>query len=271
MIDPETTVPTRIVVSADPPNPKEARSAFRSLAAFGSVLGLLTALNTTSGLTVSLIGLLFAFAGASVLSWFKPEVLVDHRAAMIRYIGAVSTGLLIGLFLGMALRFVDEGFIQPWYAEKRDKPSAELKEEFKKIREQFEAIKSKNATGEEWKRAEKMLERVEDLLEKRGSIANGGASPGGRLVFSVQAGLPANAAAEAIQRELNRDKDRTLGDPKKLSEKDREYLESLRQALLKKDPQNHVTPVVVQRVRDLISGGQLSTEAQDAITGALTW
>jgi hypothetical protein len=227
----------------------------------------MTALNTTSGLTATLVGLLFTFVGASVLAWFKPEVLKeDERAVVIKYIGAVSAGLLMGLFGGFVCRFVDEATIQPWLAERRDKPAAELRAEFKKIQEQFEAAKDRNPTADEWKKVEKALERVETLLEKRSAAGGASDTKNGRpsLVFTVHAGESANAAAEAIHNELSRDS-------KKFSEADRQYLDSLRHALLKKDPQNHVTPAVVRRVRDMIAAGQLSTEARDAITAAITW
>ena len=42
------------------------------LAAFGFVLGILTVLSTASGISTTLIGLLAALFGGSLLTWFQP-------------------------------------------------------------------------------------------------------------------------------------------------------------------------------------------------------
>jgi hypothetical protein len=251
------------------------RISFFSLSAFGCGLGLLTALNTTSGLTATLVGLLFTFVGTTLMAWFKPDAIPPaDRPVLIRYIGSVSLGLLFGLFLGFACRAYDQGYLQPWIAERRDKSLTEARAELAKVQEAFQAIKDGKPSSDEWKKADKALERVEKLLAARtAAIAPVASASGGgeaKPVFSVQGSeAQLGEAAADIKRELDRHVKLPDSDPKKLTRAERESLESFQAALLKSNPMGHITADVAKQVRALLVGDKLSTSAKDAIRGVL--
>ncbi len=263
-------------IDLTPPEPDKPiganmdRISFFSLSAFGCGLGLLTALNTSNGLTATLIGLLFTFVGTTLMAWFKPDAIPPaDRPVLIRYIGSVSFGLLFGLFLGFGCRACDQGYLQPWIAERRDKSLTETRAEFAKVQEAFQAIKNGKPSGDEWKKVDKALERVEKLLATRpapGTLGGGEVKP----VFSVQASEAQLGEASAdIKRELDRHAKLLDSDPKKLTRAERESLESFQAALLKSNPMSHITADVAKQVRALLEGDKLSTSAKDAIHGVL--
>lgn len=85
-----------------------------NLALFGALIGLLTTLSTAAGTTVTLIGLLFALIGSSILSWFDKQKISDaDRPFLLAYAGHFALGTLIGLVIGFGLRWVDQRFILP--------------------------------------------------------------------------------------------------------------------------------------------------------------
>ncbi len=81
---------------------------------FGTFLGLLTAVSTAAGTTVTLIGLLFTLVGGSLLAWYRPDALTGpQRTQMVGHIGAIGKGGLTGLLVGFAFQFTRDFWIAP--------------------------------------------------------------------------------------------------------------------------------------------------------------
>lgn len=102
---------------------------------FGVILGLLTALSTFAGTASTLIGLLIALIGGSFLSWYRDELLDDAKIGkIVLHTKKLAIGLLIGLVVGFACRFIDQAAIGPWLSKeqpvisesKRDQVAADL-------------------------------------------------------------------------------------------------------------------------------------------------
>jgi hypothetical protein len=87
------------------------RRAVRALlgaGAFGACVGVMTALSTANGTVITLLGLMFALIGGSLVALFKPtEVKPAARRGVFDLAGAISVGLIAGLYLGFATRYVD--------------------------------------------------------------------------------------------------------------------------------------------------------------------
>lgn len=223
-----------------------SREAFWSVVVFGSVLGLLTALTTTTGIAATLIGLLFTFVGTTLLSWFRPDSLtVDNRRLFITCVRGVSTGILIGCFAGFACRLVEEAWIRPWMLARYDKPMEELRSEVKDLKANLDG-KSKQLTPKEAAEIKAALRRVEQLLEKRASMDHG-TSPGRdsietsrpagvATVFRILASESSKLAlAQQFDDELNRDADRAANDPQKLEETEQALLREITDSLSRKN------------------------------------
>ena len=85
-----------------------------NLGLFGGVIGLITALSTTANISVTVIGLFFTLIGGSFLAWYKPDVGgSENRADLIRNIGRLAAGCLVGLIAGLGLQFVREYWVMP--------------------------------------------------------------------------------------------------------------------------------------------------------------
>jgi hypothetical protein len=110
-----------------PGTPPPAGSGSRwGLLAFGVMIGILTALSTAAGTTVTLLGLLFALIGGSLLSWVNTTTIPrEERAVLIGYAGQVATGVILGLFLGFALHWWDQTSLQPAIIREQNKAIAE--------------------------------------------------------------------------------------------------------------------------------------------------
>jgi hypothetical protein len=81
---------------------------------FGVFLGLLAAVSTAVGTTITLIGLLFTLVGGSFLTWYRADALKDHqRAELVGLIGWIGTGCLAGLLGGFGLQFVRDFWVTP--------------------------------------------------------------------------------------------------------------------------------------------------------------
>jgi hypothetical protein len=82
---------------------------------FGVTIGLMTALTETAGAVAALVGLLFALIGGSLLALYRGEdkVPANQRRLLFRQAGCVAAGILIGLFFGFGLRFVDNAVLRP--------------------------------------------------------------------------------------------------------------------------------------------------------------
>jgi hypothetical protein len=82
---------------------------------FGLFLGLLTACSTAAGTTVTLIGLLFTLVGGSFLAWYRPDTFQNdqQREHLIRIVGALGVGGVVGLLIGFAFQFSREYWITP--------------------------------------------------------------------------------------------------------------------------------------------------------------
>ena len=87
---------------------RRAARAFGGAAAFGVAVGVLTALSTATGTVVTLLGLLFAMIGGSLLALFRrSELSPAGRRGVLDLAGAVSLGIVVGLYLGFLTRYVD--------------------------------------------------------------------------------------------------------------------------------------------------------------------
>jgi hypothetical protein len=85
------------------------------LLVFGVLIGILAALSTAAGTTLTLLGLLFALIGGSLLSWFDREkgVQTRDRNILLAYSGNLAVGGIMGLGVGFGLRLLDQAIIQP--------------------------------------------------------------------------------------------------------------------------------------------------------------
>ena len=98
-------------------------TAKRGAVWLGLTAGVLTALTTDNGMTATLVGLLFAMIGGSVVPLFRaPEKPADDSgpvsldasvAGVFSLLGGVCVGILIGLLVGFALKVVDGFVLQP--------------------------------------------------------------------------------------------------------------------------------------------------------------
>jgi len=81
---------------------------FGALFAFGIVLGILTVLSTATGISTTLIGLLAALIGGSLLTWYQPTQLPqDKLIAMAVGVLGLSGGCLVGGGFGFLLKLND--------------------------------------------------------------------------------------------------------------------------------------------------------------------
>jgi ElaB/YqjD/DUF883 family membrane-anchored ribosome-binding protein len=81
---------------------------FAALLAFGIVLGILTVLSTASGISTTLIGLLAALIGGSLLTWFQPAQLPGDKLSTMAFgVLGLSIGCLVGGAGGFILKLHD--------------------------------------------------------------------------------------------------------------------------------------------------------------------
>ena len=253
------------------------------LLAFGMVLGLLTALNTTAGLTAALVALLFTFVGSSLISLYKPDTLKDaDRPAIFTGVGLLSVGMLVAMLVGFLLRLLDAGCIQPWIAERNDRAAVELKaqlkdtrEKFKEIREQLEKKYGKPA-DEDWKKIAASLKKIGENLdayaeniqkaekakkdEKKGTFA---------FVFQVQGDEEKKAGLDAVQGDLRADNQRSANDKEKLTQEEREDHQSFAAALERSKPGRHLAPAVAESVKKMIDENRLTEPTRKVLARLL--
>lgn len=90
------------------PKPTLTKLEFWSIALFGSVVGLMTCLTVTPGASAALVALIFAMTGGSFLAFFVPKMISrENRQDILIMVGILSFGVLVGLFAGFLLRFLD--------------------------------------------------------------------------------------------------------------------------------------------------------------------
>jgi hypothetical protein len=90
---------------------------------FGMLIGVLTAVNETTGLTATLVGLLFALIGGSLVGWYRGVASDDKGSngrltpsqvkSVARGAGTIAIGGLLGLLLGFGLKTFDLFLIRP--------------------------------------------------------------------------------------------------------------------------------------------------------------
>ena len=81
---------------------------------FGILIGVLTGLSTAVGTTSTLIGLLFALIGGSLMGWYNNTTLTATQLLDIKTtVKEISIGMLVGLCCAFAFRGVDAKLIQP--------------------------------------------------------------------------------------------------------------------------------------------------------------
>jgi hypothetical protein len=96
------------------------------LVVFGTTIGLLSALSSAAGTTSALIGLLFALVGGSILTWFDKNKVADANLPMLtKSAGWIGGGILLGVLLGISLRWLDQRYIEPDIAQHRLEAEAE--------------------------------------------------------------------------------------------------------------------------------------------------
>lgn len=228
------------------------------LAVFGLLLGLLAALNTTAGLTATLIGLLFTFTGSSMLGWYKLDAIKpEDRPGILYGIGLLSSGMVAGLFMGFLLRLFDEGYVQPWLAERGKTPVMKLRDEFKEIRDLLERNKGK-PPDEDWKKIVASLEAIAKEVDVQVAKNRDQEKRQPVPIFRVQGDKEKKAALEAVRQELAIDANRAVDDKAKLSTPEREDLQSLAAALERSEPSRHLAPNVAESVKKMVDSGRLS-------------
>jgi hypothetical protein len=90
---------------------------------FGMLIGVLTAVNETTGLTATLVGLLFALIGGSLVGWYRGVASAEQGPngrltpsqvkGVAKGAGTIALGGLIGLLLGFGLKTLDLFLIRP--------------------------------------------------------------------------------------------------------------------------------------------------------------
>ena len=101
----------------------EKASQPKTLSWFGFAIGVLTALSTHAGTTSTLIALLFALIGGSLVGWYRKSDLSGAEIQnIISHASRLALFLLIGIGVGFVLRFGDRVWIEPWISKKE--PSA---------------------------------------------------------------------------------------------------------------------------------------------------
>jgi hypothetical protein len=79
-----------------------------SLCLFGFVVGVVSTLSTASGTATTLLGLLFALIGGSVVSLFTNKDLSENdRNKMAIAVGLISLGIVFGLGMGFFLKYLE--------------------------------------------------------------------------------------------------------------------------------------------------------------------
>ncbi len=130
------------------------------LAPFGLIIGLLAALSTYDGTTYTLIGLLFAAVGGSLVAWFRETPLPAlERRLLVIYVCALSCGLFLGLVIGIGLRAYGPAITT-------DAASAAEQVEIRKLRKTIvDKLTTEVADGEwnssSWPRTELVLKYLE--------------------------------------------------------------------------------------------------------------
>ncbi|BBM86226.1 hypothetical protein [Candidatus Uabimicrobium amorphum] len=85
---------------------------------FGLVIGLFTHLSKGPGTTATLIGLLFALIGGSLVPLFQGTNFSEmKRLRMFIFAGLISLGLLLGLWIGISLRIHSQTDFMPGISE----------------------------------------------------------------------------------------------------------------------------------------------------------
>ncbi|MBW3597855.1 MAG: hypothetical protein KY475_11340 [Planctomycetes bacterium] len=225
---------------------------------FGVALGVLTSLTTTTGITATVVGLLFTFFGVSLLSWFqRDKVSLDDRAAIAGTTGAVGIGLLIGLFLGFGCRSAEEMWIRPHLIEVAERPAKQARDDIKaKIDSQLKDLKQilsdiqpKEPPPDRWKEVAESLKRLEALSERLTNPATSPTVSSGLTTTPVStAGVPlqpryvfitqdnkqpqTQAAAKAAETVLKWDKNPENTSAVKLVPEQQKALEEFKQALV---------------------------------------
>jgi hypothetical protein len=242
---------------------------------FGVALGVLTSLTTAHGITATLMGLLFTFVGASLLSWFKRDTFgPEDRSAIAKYTGAVSGGLVIGLFIGFTARFVNEMWILPLLVEKANQPAMQFRNEVvKQIRDEINQLQGKlekvnpndKAPNDKWQEMKSSLIRIEGLVSKLGADTDKMLTvttmyvptPQGPFnIASAEQVVVVNLvkeAADAAAKELEWDEDLTNPMKGKLTQQDRDNLRSFEKTLRKDDPNVHPSPQVLDAIREMLN------------------
>lgn len=103
------------------PDATPPRNEFKSssLAGFGFAIGFLTALSTYAGTTSTLIALLFTLIGGSLVGWYKKdEISQEAINQIIKRANQIVIFLLLGVVAGIAFRFADRAWIEPWLSKK---------------------------------------------------------------------------------------------------------------------------------------------------------
>lgn len=97
-----------------PPARPLDRVAVLSLLTFGGTIGLITALSRAQGTAITLLGLVFALVGGSVVALYKGTDFTDaQRRGIFRAAGLTSAGILLGLFSGFGLRALELYVFKP--------------------------------------------------------------------------------------------------------------------------------------------------------------
>jgi len=104
----------------------------KTLSWFGFTIGVLTALSTHAGTTSTLIGLLFALIGGSLVGWYrKSDLSSEEIQSIISHASRLAVFLLIGILVGFALRFCDRVWVEPWVSKKGPSVLVEKRDELK--------------------------------------------------------------------------------------------------------------------------------------------
>ena len=262
---------------------KSVWPSFFGVGFFGLALGVLTSLTTTTGITATLIGLIFTFVGASLLSWFKRDAISpEDRSTIAGYTGAVGLGVVLGLFAGFGLRYYEEIHIRPELAKLAEQPAKQVREEIAQqlrneadsLRNQIEKLTPADKVPKDtWQDMLSTLKRIEDAYAKLAATLDKPADKARvssivtippRYIFNLQAGATSQklAAAEAAGAALKWDESPENKATVKLTRQERECLESFKQALLKDDPSFHLSPQVSDAV-----GAMLYRTPESPISG----
>jgi hypothetical protein len=90
--------------------------SYWGLFVFGTAIGIMTALSRDTGVTATLLGLLFTLIGGSLLAWYTTKqpssggaqaISEDTRRGLSNGVGLVSSGLLLGLLVGFIYVHID--------------------------------------------------------------------------------------------------------------------------------------------------------------------